>query len=140
MKSFKFGTIINKTNSAVLVSQFIYQKNAPAIQNELFHIPSNQTLSLNKAIEMQMVEEKVYTAPLLIKKETDTNIEMLLSVTWGEAIFLDMKVQNLHTQETIEIETIIKRAAINDNCIPNVDLIIEGEQLEKSHATIYYTH
>lgn len=137
MVSIKFGTIINKTDSKLIISRFLFLKEMPAKEEEFLHIPAHQTVTIDKKIDLQMVDENVYSAPLLVKKEADPNIHLLLSVTWGQTLFVDMQIQNLNTQETIDIETIMKRQNVCQNCTATIDLVIEGNQLEKSRAMVY---
>ena len=74
MVSIKFGTIINKTDSKLIISRFLFLKEMPAKEEEFLHIPAHQTVTIDKKIDLQMVDENVYSAPLLVKKEADPNI------------------------------------------------------------------
>lgn len=137
MVTIKFGTITNKTDSKLVISRFLFLNEMPAKEEEFSQVAAHQTVTINKKIDLQMVDHNVYSAPLLVKKETDPNVHLLLSVAWGQALFVDMQIQNLNTQQTIDIETIMKRHGVCQNCTATVDLVIEGNLLEKSRTMVY---
>lgn len=133
-----FSKIVNKTDMPLVVTQVIYQKNAPAIEQDIVTIPARQTINVNKTIPFNMVDEEknIGALPVVIKNDADHNIQFRLLLTWGENLFIDQRVQNLNTESWKDLPTIQIDKGTSDHSHVTIDLTIEGDEFELSKIII----
>lgn len=133
-----FRTISNKTDAAIVLTQLIYQQNAPAIEQEIATIPAHKTVTVNKTIPFNMVdtEHAIGSLPVVIKKEKDHNIQFRFNLAWGQNLSIDQLVQNLNTENWKDFPTIIIDKATADTSLVTLDITVEGDELEKTKIDV----
>lgn len=133
-----FAKIINKTDGSLILTQLIYQKNAPAIEQEIVKVPAHTTVTAHKTIPFNIVdvEANIGSLPLVVKKEEDPNIQFRFSLTWGENLFIDQMLQNLNTEQWKNLPTIQIDTASSQNSHVTLDITVEGNELEYTQIVI----
>lgn len=133
-----FATITNKTDTSVIITQLIYQKNASAIEQEIVKIPPHKTVNVNKTIPFNIVdaENNIGALPIVVKKEEDPNIQFRISLAWGENLFINQMIQNLNTEDWKDLPTIQVDKGTSQNSRVTIDITIEGNELEKTKIVV----
>jgi len=131
-----FKTVTNKTDFPIIFSQFLYQKGAAAREQEMFTVPADKTVQARTTIALQTVDENIGSTSFLIKKAEDPNIQLHLLITWGENFFIDVTLQNLNTQESINLPTLRESKEATQDCDATLDITVMGNEFEKSEITI----
>lgn len=133
-----FSKIINKTDTPLVVTQVIYQKNAPAIEQDIVTIAARQTITVNKTIPFNMVDEEknIGALPVVIKNDADHNIQFRFLLTWGKNLFIDQRIQNLNTESWKDLPSIQIDKGTSQNSHVTIDVTIEGKEFELSKIVI----
>ena len=136
MISITFGHIINRTDYSLVLSHFTFQKNAPAQQDHLIEIKPHESITLSKPIDLQLVYTMVGNRIFTIVSPKNPSLELIISISWGQALFIDMKIENREKETTIELETVQKNVSTHNNCCAVMNLIIAGTEFEESALEI----
>ncbi len=127
-----FGAITNNTNSTVLLYDYEYKKGTIAEKKLIATIESGQTRTSDAPIALNWVDTMIASGSFIVQRASDEGIELLLNITWGEALFIDMTAQNQISDHIIDLPTIVKKITATKNSCATIDLILAGDQFEQS--------
>ena len=136
MISVTFGKISNQTNVSLVLSHFTFQKNAFAQQEHLVEIKPHETIMLAQLIDLQLMDTNVGNRIFTVVCPANPSLELIISISWGGALYIDMRIENRAKEETIDLKTVQKNIRATDKCSATINLDIAGKEFEKSSVEI----